>query len=49
MQLINFFKTLNSKIDKYDKMFMQTNPFSKPIRITLVWVEDTQPSAKKYE
>ncbi len=49
MQVINFFKTLNSKIDKYDKMFMQTNPFSKPIRITLVWVEDDKSEPGKYE
>lgn len=38
MKLYTFFKILNKKIEKYNKM--ATNPFLKPQPIVLVWVED---------
>jgi len=40
MKAIDFFKTLNAKINKYDKMV--SNPFIKPrdTKITLIWIED---------
>ena len=46
MKAIEFFKTLNAKINKYDKA--ATNPFIKPAnpKITLIWIEDEKDSAK---
>ena len=42
MKAVNFFKLLNQKINKYDKL--ASNPFeSKPIKITLIWVEEEAP------
>lgn len=38
MKISSFFKILNRKIEKYDKMV--SNPFMKPQPIVLVWVED---------
>lgn len=39
MKVKSFFKLLNRKIRKYDKM--ATNPFEGvPVSITLVWVEE---------
>lgn len=39
MKVKSFFKLLNRKIRKYDKM--TTNPFEGvPVSITLVWVEE---------
>lgn len=35
-----FFKILNRKINKYDKL--TSNPFTIPQQITLIWVEDTR-------
>lgn len=36
--LSSFFKILNKKINKYDKL--ATNPFTHPKRIVVIWVED---------
>ena len=38
MKVSTFFKILNKKIEKYDKM--ATNPFSQPQSIVIVWIED---------
>ena len=38
MKVSTFFKILNKKIEKYDKM--ATNPFTMPQPIVLVWVEE---------
>lgn len=38
MKIASFFKILNRKIDKYDKL--TSNPFSVCRPITLVWIED---------
>ena len=38
MKVSTFFKTLNKKIEKYNKL--TSNPFEKPLPIILVWVED---------
>ena len=38
MKISSFFKILNKKIEKYDKM--ATNPFTIPQPIVLVWVEE---------
>ena len=38
MKISSFFKILNKKIEKYDKM--ATNPFTIPQAIVLVWVEE---------
>ena len=41
MKLAKFFKILNKKIEKYDKM--TSNPFMRSkVPITLVWIEDTK-------
>ena len=41
MNIPNFFKFLNKKIEKYDKM--ATNPFLEPQPIVIIWIEkDTQ-------
>lgn len=40
MKIVSFFKTLNHKIEKYEKL--TTNPFEFPQPITLIWVEDVQ-------
>ena len=39
MKISTFFKILNRKIEKYDKM--ATNPFTAPQPIVLIWVEDS--------
>ena len=39
MKFVKFLKLLNTKIKKYDKL-AQTNPFTLPRHITVVWVED---------
>lgn len=39
MKLNSFFKILNRKISKYDKI--ATNPFSDPKRVIIVWVEES--------
>ncbi len=38
MKLNSFFKILNRKINKYDRV--ATNPFTDPRRMIIVWVED---------
>ncbi len=38
MKASTFFKILNKKIEKYDKM--ATNPFTVPQPIVLIWVEE---------
>ena len=38
MKVSTFFKILNKKIEKYDKI--SSNPFSMPQPIVLIWVED---------
>lgn len=37
MKLASFFKTLNQKINKYDKF--ASNPFEAPQSLILIWVE----------
>lgn len=49
MEIINFFKSLNKKIDSLDKMTSQTNPFTNPNYITLVWVEKECPKKERFE
>ena len=42
MKLASFFKTLNQKINKYDKF--ASNPFEAPQSLILIWVEkDSRP------
>lgn len=38
MNISSFFKILNRKIEKYDKM--AKNPFLEPLPVIVVWVED---------
>ena len=38
MKVVKFFKILNKKIEKYDKM--ASNPFTMPQPIILIWVEE---------
>ena len=38
MKVSTFFKILNKKIEKYDKL--ATNPFTTPQPIVIVWVEN---------
>ena len=46
MKFAKFFKILNKKIEKYDKM--TSNPFVRPNSpITLVWVEDEKKKNKQ--
>ena len=45
MNLSNFFKTLNKKINKYNELTQNsyyTNPFAVNKRITIFWIEDTK-------
>lgn len=49
MEFINFLKTLNKKIDSFDKMAPKTNPFSMPNNITLVWVDEECPIKERFE
>ena len=37
--LSSFFKILNRKINKYDKL--ATNPFTNPKKIVVIWIEDS--------
>jgi hypothetical protein len=39
MNIPTFFKVLNNKIKKYDKI--ASNPFEIPQSITIVWVDET--------
>ena len=45
MKVYNFFKILNKKIEKYDKM--ASNPFTQPQPIIIVWIEDIDSENKK--
>lgn len=45
MKVNTFFKILNKKIEKYEKM--TANPFSIPQPIVLVWVEDENADNKE--
>ena len=38
MKIPAFFKILKNKINKYDKM--ASNPFTRPQKIVVVWIED---------
>lgn len=38
MNIPSFFRFLNRKIEKYDKM--ASNPFEIPQKIVLIWIED---------
>ena len=38
MKINNFFKTLNKKINEYDKM--AHNPFAENGRLVVVWIEE---------
>lgn len=49
MEIINFFKTLNKKINKFDKLAPKTNPFAMPTQITLVWVDEECPVKERFE
>lgn len=40
MKVTTFFKILNRKIEKYDKI--ASNPFLNPQPIILIWVEDVE-------
>ena len=39
MKISSFFKILNKKIEKYEKM-VSSNPFNIPQPIVLIWVEE---------
>ena len=39
MKVSTFFKILNKKIEKYDKL--ATNPFTQPQPIVLIWIENS--------
>jgi len=43
MKIINFFNTLNNKINKYNEISKElthsSNPFANPKGITIIWVE----------
>lgn len=41
MKVSTFFKILNRKIEKYDRL--ATNPFTNPQPIVLVWVDEVKP------
>lgn len=50
MEIINFFKTLNKKINTLDKITPKSNPFiTTPTQITLVWVDEECPVKKRFE
>ena len=47
MKVSSFFKILNKKIEKYDKI--ASNPFLKPQSIVLIWVENIEPQENNYK
>ena len=49
MEIINFFKTLNKKINKFDKIVSKANPFSMPTQITVIWVDEECPIKERFE
>ncbi len=40
MKIPTFFRFLNNKIEKYNKL--ASNPFTTPQQITIIWVEDSE-------
>lgn len=49
MNLLTYTKQLYEKINFYDKLFKQqnldismTNPFAKPLNITIIWLESDE-------
>ena len=49
MEFININKTLNKKIDSYNKAASQTKTFKNPNFITLVWVDEECPIKERFE
>ena len=47
MKVATFFKILNKKIEKYDKI--ASNPFLNPQPIVLVWVESVEMQDNSFE
>ena len=47
MKVSSFFKILNRKINKYDKM--ATNPFTNLQKVVVIWIEDGEFSEKHKE
>ena len=47
MKVSTFFKILNKKIERYDKM--ASNPFTNPQPVLIVWVEDVTEKNKPEE
>ena len=45
MKVSTFFKILNKKIEKYDKI--TSNPFSQPQQVVIIWIEDYENKGKK--
>lgn len=45
MKVSTFFKILNKKIEKYDKI--ATNPFTTPQPVILIWVENNAEEKEK--
>ena len=45
MNISTFFKILNRKIEKYDKMAV--NPFTEAQPIILIWIEDVNTNNEK--
>ena len=46
MKVSTFFKILNRKIERYDKI--SSNPFLRPQPVILVWVEDCKEDKNFY-
>ena len=44
MKVSTFFKILNKKIEKYEKL--TNNPFEKPKQFILIWVEEVEEKSK---
>ena len=47
MNIPTFFRFLNMKIKKYNKM--ATNPFTEPHPLVIIWVEDTESTTIKQD
>ena len=45
MKVSSFFKILNKKIEKYDKM--ATNPFLNTRQVVIIWVEEVEDFPQK--
>lgn len=46
MKINSFFKILNRKISKYDKI--ASNPFCRDKKVVIVWIEETDNSVCKF-